>query len=159
MERREMGSKEGGGLSRVRMDLVNRYLADAHGPPPRAPLRFWIGGEWVEVASSEAERRPEVGPTLAPTPRPSPVNLRPDASGASTTSVRLGLDDDASRTASKLRAYGRREDDSLVRDKIAKLRAQRNAGELGETDFATHVAALLNGAMAARRAFEGPPNS
>jgi hypothetical protein len=47
--------KEIEGLSVVHLDLVGRYVAAAAGPPPRVPLRFWSGGEWVEVSSPEPE--------------------------------------------------------------------------------------------------------
>jgi hypothetical protein len=43
------------GLGVVHLDLVGRYVAAAAGLPPRTPLRFWIGGEWVEIASPEPE--------------------------------------------------------------------------------------------------------
>jgi hypothetical protein len=54
--------KEIEGLSFVHLDLVGRYVAAAAGPPPRTPLRFWIRGEWVEVAGPEPE------PATASTP-------------------------------------------------------------------------------------------
>jgi hypothetical protein len=47
--------KEIEGLSVLRLDLVGRYVAAAAGPPPRVPLRFWTGGEWVEVSPAEPE--------------------------------------------------------------------------------------------------------
>jgi hypothetical protein len=62
----EMGPKRGAGLSRARIDLVNRFTAEAHGPPPRAAMRFWIGGEWVEMASSEPGEPPRPAGTTAP---------------------------------------------------------------------------------------------
>jgi hypothetical protein len=58
---RRVGSNGGTGLAGARIDLVNRYLAAAHGPPPRAPLRSWIGGEWVEMGSPEPEALPQAG--------------------------------------------------------------------------------------------------
>jgi hypothetical protein len=43
------------GLGVVHLDLVGRYVAAAAGPAPRVPLRFWIGGEWVEGSPPEPE--------------------------------------------------------------------------------------------------------
>jgi hypothetical protein len=43
------------GLSAVHLDLVGRYVAAAAGPAPRVPLRFWNGGEWVEVSPPEPD--------------------------------------------------------------------------------------------------------
>jgi hypothetical protein len=55
MATERLGAGRVAGLSRARIDLVNDYLAEAHGPAPRAPLRLWAGGEWVEMASPEPE--------------------------------------------------------------------------------------------------------
>jgi len=43
------------GLSVVHLNVVGRYVAAGAGPPPAAPLRFWIGGEWVEPALPDPE--------------------------------------------------------------------------------------------------------
>jgi hypothetical protein len=147
------------------MDLVNRYLADAHGPPPRAPLRFWIGGEWVDVTSPEPERRPQASQRGGLMLRSAAPNLTAASPGATTTeaataAVRLrGHNDDAAPTAWKPRGYGQRDDHDVVRSQIARLREQRDAGELSETAFATQTAELLMGAMAAHIASEGDPSN
>jgi hypothetical protein len=212
------------------MDLVNRYLAEAHGPPPRSPLRFWIGGEWVEVASPEPEPLPQFSggqqvPPVEPIPlstelaqvanpqaapaeavalpgavrerrlpiydwisseardsAPTPtIRERPSiaqprtrpapstrsarrwsrhATDEQATGMRLFARKDATaQMASKLRDFGQRDDHNLVRGKIARLREQRDAGELSETAFATRVAELINGAIAPRLASEGNPSS
>jgi hypothetical protein len=216
------------------MDLVNRYLAEAHGPPPRSPLRFWIGGEWVEVASPETEPLPQFSggpevrpmepvplsaelaqaanppaapaeavarpgavrerrlpiydwigsegredrgipptPTIRERPAAAHPGTRPStpltrsarpgsrhATDEQATGMRLvARRDAAAQMASKLRDFGQRDDHNLVRGKIARLREQRDAGELSETAFATRVAELINGAMAPRVAAEGNPSS
>jgi hypothetical protein len=70
----------------------------------------------------------------------------------------LARKDAAAQMASKLRDFGQRNDHDLVRGKIARLREQRDAGELSETAFATRVAELLNGAIAPRHASDGTPS-
>jgi hypothetical protein len=65
------------GLSGSHLDVVGRYLADAQGPPPRAPLRFWIDGQWVEM--SPPERDPLV--EAAEVPAIAPVRLSPPPAG------------------------------------------------------------------------------
>jgi hypothetical protein len=61
---------------------------------------------------------------------------------------------DAARLETKVRDFGQRETHNPVRDEIARLREQRDAGALSETDFATRVAELLGstdfGVLAAR---------
>jgi hypothetical protein len=50
---------------------------------------------------------------------------------------------DTERLETKVRDFGQRQAPNPVRDQIARLREQRDAGELSETDFATRVAELL----------------
>ena len=209
------------------MDLVNRYLVEAHGPPPRSPLRFWIGGEWVEIDSpqpeplrqaSGAQEAPPVEPThpsadleqtmelpvsietvpppgpgrerrlpiyewitaevgehrgaapkVRPLPQPEerrsapralsvpglPRRTRDERANPARLFSRKGT---AAEVASKLRDFDQRDDHKLVRGEIASLREQRDAGEITHTDFATRVAALVNGAVAPRIASEGNPS-
>ena len=69
MRQHRSRSPRSGGLTGIRVELITRYVAEAKGPPPREPLRFWIDGEWVEVASSDPE--PLVEAVAAP-PVPEP---------------------------------------------------------------------------------------
>lgn len=55
MRKRKLDQNAEGGVGSEYLDLVNSYLVDAHGPLPRVPLRFWVGGEWVEMPSTEPE--------------------------------------------------------------------------------------------------------
>jgi hypothetical protein len=142
-----VGGNRDTGLNRARIDLVNRYLAEAHGPPPRAPLRFWIGGEWVEIASPEPE------PALETT---GVQELRPVQQTRLPPSAR---ENDTSQTTPKLGDLGQRDDHTLVRGKIASLRKQRDAGEITHGDFATRVAELLNGAVAPHVDSQSNPSS
>jgi hypothetical protein len=50
---------------------------------------------------------------------------------------------DTQHLETKVRDFGQRETENPVRSQIARLREQRDAGELSETDFATRVAELL----------------
>jgi hypothetical protein len=50
---------------------------------------------------------------------------------------------DTEHIETKVRDFGQRETHNPVRDEIARLREQRDAGRLSETDFATRVAELL----------------
>ena len=50
---------------------------------------------------------------------------------------------DTEHLETKVGDFGQREKHNPVRDQIAHLRRQRDAGELNETDFATRVAELL----------------
>jgi hypothetical protein len=52
---------------------------------------------------------------------------------------------DATQLETKVREFGQ-PDYNPVRDEIARLREQRDAGQLSETDFATRVAELLGSA-------------
>lgn len=56
--------------------------------------------------------------------------------------VRRGVVD-ASQFETKVRDFGQRDTHNPVRDEIARLREQRDAGELSETDFAVRVSELL----------------
>jgi hypothetical protein len=188
-------SEKGVGLSRARLELVHRYVAEAQGPPPRLPLRFWIDGGWVEVASPKPEPLVEAGPqavssTVQPTAGSAAVLQRPDPppdpleAAAAPNAVRerrlpiydwIGLEtdehpatvhkptghhsDDAAELAAKLRDFGQRDDHKLVRSKIARLREQRDAGELSYTDFATRVAELLTKTVTPHIAPDGNPSS
>ena len=67
--------------------------------------------------------------------------------------------DDAAELAAKLRDFGQRDDHKLVRSKIARLREQRDAGELSYTDFATRVAELLTKTVTPHIAPDGNPSS
>jgi hypothetical protein len=53
------------------------------------------------------------------------------------------LDADAAHLETKVRDFGQRDTHNPVRDEIARLREQRDAGKLSETDFATRVSELL----------------
>jgi hypothetical protein len=64
------------GLSGSHLDVVGRYLAEAQGPPPRAPLRFWIDGQWVEMSPPEPEPVVEVAEVVTAI---APVRLSPAA--------------------------------------------------------------------------------
>ena len=64
MGEQRLGTGKTEGLSGTHLDLVTRYVAEAQGPPPRSPLRFWIDGEWVEMPSHEPE--PSVHALVAP---------------------------------------------------------------------------------------------
>jgi hypothetical protein len=64
---------------------------------------------------------------------------------------------DAAQTQAKLEPFGQTDTgDSSVRDEITTLRAQRDAGELTETDWAVRVAELLGAVDAAPLATDRP---
>lgn len=74
---------ENAGLDESRLGLVRHYVTAAEGPPPRAPLRWWIGGEWIELPAAEpdpvlqaqaVETEPEPVTTASP-PLPEPEGL------------------------------------------------------------------------------------
>ena len=66
------------GLRSASLDLVSRYVAEAHGPPPRSPLRFWVGGEWVERPSPEPAALVPVPEPLVPVPEPAALVPEPE---------------------------------------------------------------------------------
>jgi hypothetical protein len=55
------------GLGNARLELVGRYVEAASGLPPRTPLRFWIGGEWVELSEPEPQPPEAARPPAAAT--------------------------------------------------------------------------------------------
>jgi hypothetical protein len=79
MREQRFGSDQVEGLSSNRMQLVSSYVEQAKGPPPRSALRFWIDGQWVEVASPEPEPVVEtVVATTAPEPALEQTVLPPE---------------------------------------------------------------------------------
>jgi len=63
---------------------------------------------------------------------------------------------DAAQMERKLRDFGRRDDHNAIRDEIARLRGQRDAGELDLTDYATRVAELIQHASTGATDVAGP---
>jgi hypothetical protein len=64
---------------------------------------------------------------------------------------------DAAHVQAKLQPFGQTDaSDNSVRDQITTLRAQRDAGELTETDWAVRVAELLGAVDAAPLATASP---
>jgi hypothetical protein len=70
---------ENEGLDESRLGLVRHYVTEAERPPPRAPLRWWTGGEWIELPAAEPDPvlqaravETELEPVTTASPPPEP---------------------------------------------------------------------------------------